>query len=193
MYMAVYFHPGSLKMAVETTTITPAPTQYPVIGSGAPRPNFIPRGEIAFFTENQIIAVPNTGDSQLVKVVSVLPPGFGYVLRYMSLHLSGVDIADWDTSLYACFRDQDNSKQLYDIGMDSGNVNYLGGRVFVPRANSIPGKTIISLGAGGEVCMHVANASIDGSAMTVRAEVVLLIFDLDQAYSWAINSPVSIR
>lgn len=184
-------------VTVVVTTHTVAIKYFPIIGTGDSWQSPVPRANAMFSSGNQTLPVATSGDTQVLRFLCPLPKGFAYVLRTVTVLLWGADISEWKTANYAVFGHNILPfTDLFDLPMDGGNEQNVGivanpGRLFSCR--DVPEKTVIAL--DDDYCIQVdnMNTTIDGSAMSCRLVAELLQFDIQQAYSYSINTPISVR
>lgn len=189
-------------MAIETTTVLLTESSVPYIGAAPTRvqwPTNIPRSEKIFTAINFAVTVASGGDTQAIIVTCVLPEGFAYVMLEGAVQLTGADIADWNPAVFATLDDRTANPQLRDVyQVDRGGVASAGGAgaglTTCYRCLNCPTKMLIpSASPGGQNRWVLENLVVDGAAMTVICYFRFLVFDLNQAYYWAVNTPMPVR
>lgn len=187
-------------MAVVTTVPTMTPISLPIIGVGENAFSPIPRSDVVYRSGTVAIAVATSSDTQALSMTITLPSSYAYVLRSMNAVVYGADAADWSTAAWGCFQDTSAAEPrsiTYDLALPgvlvpktpTGLVN---GKVYT--LETVPSKVVASIGsAGSQVCLWIRNDTADGTAMTFRAAIHLSVYDLSQAYAYAINTPTLVR
>lgn len=189
-------------MAVVTSTVLLTESSVPYIGAAPTRdqwPTNIPRSEKIFTAINAAVTVAAGGDTQAIVMNQVLAEGFAYVMLEGAVQLSGADVADWNTAIFATLDDTTANPRFRDIyQVDRGGVSSVGGGGAALstcyRCTSCPTKMLIpSTSPGGQNRWVLENIVPDGVAMTVICFFRFLVFDLNQAYHWAVNTPLPVR
>lgn len=187
-------------MTVTTTTLALPASNFPYIGAAPTQEQWktlIPRGEKIYGTTGSSVTVAGAGNEQALIVTANLPEGFAYVLVEASVSLIGADIADWQPAAFAALDDSVATPTFRDtFKADRGAIwatstTALGGTY---RCEDCPQKIIIpSAPDGGQLTYWIQNNVQDGVVMTAIAYFRFLVFDLNQAYYWAVNTPFPTR
>lgn len=184
---------------VTATVIVLDAINFPYIGAAPTQQQWataIPRSEKNFSLVSGAVTVAAAGNEQSLNISAVLPEGFSYVLVEATVALLGADVADWQTSAFATLDDSAAAPTFRDVfSMEGGaiwrtNVTSLG-RTF--RCSECPTKIIIPKSDGGRCQFFLFNNVQDGAAMTVICFFRFLVFDLNQAYYYGVNTPTLTR
>lgn len=186
-------------MTVTTTTLNLVGKNIPYIGAAPTQDQWqsiIPRAEKIYGTTSSSVTVAGAGNEQSLVVKCVLPEGFGYALVESSISLFGADIADWTPTAFAEMVDSVASPSYRDTFIADGSGIWATsttalGRTY--RCHECPSKIVIPAADGGQLIYRVFNSTQDGVVMTCYAYFRFLVFDLNQAYFWAVNTPIPTR
>lgn len=188
-------------MAVDTTVFTPALEKFPYSGMdtlGGDRSGN-PFAEIGYAVVGGAIAVEAGGDSQKIDVQCNLPVNFAFSLMSLSAKLSGTDIADWE-AVADCFMTDGattgGEKRTKLIAIPSWSEGITGtDKVRIYRFDFkglgviLPGNAV----SIPQIRFILSNDTVDGSAMTLNFFARVLQFNIEQAYYFAVNSPMPVR
>lgn len=187
-------------MANTITNIPLTAINFPYIGAAPTQDQWatpIPRSEKIFSTVATAVTAGGAGNEQAANVTAILPEGFAYVMVESVVSLIGVDIADWQKSAFATLDDSVATPTFRDTFIaDRGEIwatsAILPGGTY--RCSECPTKIIIPSAAdGGRLQYWLQNNVQDGVAMSVIAFFRFLVFDLNQAYYWGVNTPLLTR
>lgn len=187
-------------MTVTTTTLALSAINVPVIGAAPTQEQWrspIPRSQKIFGTTSSSVTVAGAGNEQALIVTANLPEGSAYVLVESAVSLVGADIADWQPSAFAALDDSVATPTYRDTFVaDRGalwatGVTALGGTY---RCHECPTQIVIpSAMDGGQLTYWIQNNVQDGVVMTCIAFFRFLVFDLNQAYFYGVNTPMLTR
>jgi len=146
---------------------------------------------------NGSVPVEAGGDSQKLDIQCDLPVNFAYVLAEAHFSIFGADITEWETVADVFLTD----------GSGSGDQNRTEIKAIPAWSEGVVGTLLafrfdfqglgVTLPANSvsvpQMRLIIANDTIDGSVMTVNWSCRFLQFNIEQAYHYAVNSPLPIR
>lgn len=190
-------------MALITTTLTPLATQLPFI---APAPSIelwetqVPRGEIVFVEQAAAITIAGVGDDQKLQINCDLPRGFAYVLVGSNMMITGADVAQWQNNASFRLRDSNDAAsarwtihQRYQADSTVMTIGATLNKVYELESKAVSKVILCNLSVPGQLKIQVRNITTDQAAGTVDFFARFFQYDLNQAFRWAVNSPVLVR
>jgi len=185
-------------MAVITTTIASTPRRNPFINPYGDLVSWnspIPSAELFFAEVATILTAGAVGDSQRMVLNMDLPRSFGYVLVEGNFRISGVDGEDWDDNGSARVATEIVAPITWSSYLQCPSLFNPLGSAFGARAYRcdtinkliVPGKT------DGTLEIKVNNLNLNGSECTVDSMFRFLVFDVNQAQNYQVNTPVPTR
>lgn len=175
-------------------------TPYQGAGDLQKQSTGIPRAELNYTISNGVIALSGVGDSQRIVITCELPLSYAYVLQEVSLcNLTGVDGDNWPDRGFACIRnnllngtDWKSAVDIFSRGDFSDAVGGFGKSYICPSNNYV--SRLIIPETSANFLMNLHNITTNQSAMTLGAfHCRFLQYDIAQAYTWPVNSPVLTR
>lgn len=191
-------------MATTQTFLQPAPQRTGYIGLGLNDvSSLIPQAEVNFILRADTVIEAAAGKDQQLIIRCDLPAGFAYIFQGAQLlcdETEAGDMADWNTDLRSFLQNTTaaapaQGRWLYPLSFTGGdlvnNSAVLKSRTFIAEAQS---KLVIPLfGTVARMDSAFWNVVIDGGALTINFVAKFLEYDLNNAYHWAINTPIPVR
>lgn len=188
-------------MATTTTNLTPAAELFGFTGlpGALQERSAVPRQEVIFNIIDGDITVAAGGADQDLSITCNLPVNFSYALMEVHLAINGADAADWGNSALAIWTDGDATDRTIACLFEGTSKGVAGTSSSsfgaLSRQYTFADKpTVILLPANEpKLVLKVANSTIDGAAMNTHFMARMLMFDIDQAHHWEVNTPMPIR
>lgn len=190
-------------MGTTVTTFNPVPTNLPYTSPFNVQDSWasvIPRSELIFSIVSGAVAVEAGGDDQKLCVNANLPASNAYVLTDCSAGIFGADFADWDAAAELNLKDHQSSGSAawrYNFEfVANGNTHSSstnGGKLY--QLNKPLTKVFLARPGATDAALRfcIMNLTVDGSAMTFDFFARFLVFELNQALLWTVNTPTPIR
>lgn len=164
----------------------------------------VPRQELRFSILNGVVDAPAMAtDTQTVEIICRVPRNYAYVLAEVHLAISGQDAFGWASSAFATMDDGSAASDRTYVapmeGVSNGFTwNLVGGSAKTRKAwdwpcllkgTVIPNPGSIDTGLN----VHAGNASGSASLISLGFYARILMYDIEQAHHFAVNTPTPVR
>lgn len=158
-----------------------------------------PRQEVLFKILDGDVTISGVGDTQDIAITCDLPQNFAYALSEIFLEIHGDDVATWDVAALGILQDGTNVGRTMNLCFEGlgKNVMFNTSGSFGPLSRayqfvSIPQVILVPTDAPS-LKIKLGNDTTDQSAMNINFVARLLMFDISQAHSAQVNTPIPIR
>lgn len=191
-------------MATELTTIAPEALLFPYSGLDDPSRelSIVPRQEVRFIDKGTTVPDPGVGDNQAVSVLCLPPPNFAYALVDLNLFVQSSLAGTFNLpkGFFTLFQDALTSAAstvVASLCVEAGViVHSTGGAVDTFQyCLRDPFRQIMVPQPGNQVSlgMSMFNPTADDVDYTVAVYCRMLMFDINQANHYSINTPQLVR
>lgn len=190
-------------MADITTTfsITPQLLGFSGLDEAMRNNSQVPRQEVIYNVLDGDIPLTGVGDNQIISITTALPSGYAYVLAEVSMMLSAASgttngFADTFAGFVVDGVSGRNFQRFFEMTAPgliiAGPQTALPARCYSPR--NLP--QVVILPPEGEVSLMallIKNATAGDVAYKLNFFARFLMYDVNQAHHWAVNTPTLVR
>lgn len=191
-------------MAIDLTTIQPEAQLFPYSGLDDPNRSMspVPRQEVRFVDKGTTVPDPGVGDNQAISVLCLPPQNFAYALVDVNLFVQSTLAGTFNLpkGFFTLFQDAMTaaaSTVMASLCVEAGTiVHSTGGAVDTFQyCMRDPFRQILTPAPGNQVSLSLSmfNTTADDVDYTVAVYCRMLMYDIDQANHYAINTPQLIR
>lgn len=188
-------------MSLVQTNLIPVGRFLPFVGSG-PQQQYgspIPRAEVTFSAQSTAVAASAAGDSQMLRITCTLPPSFAYVLQEVNLfELVGDDVGNWENcSSSRISNSAPTDTWVYALNVCSSGKFEVAGFGVTKSWFLEPGgglRKVIIPGTACDLVVHIGNDTLEQSSVSLGSFFArFLVFDIQQAHNYVMNTPQIVR